>query len=214
MFKSWSDKDWKWLVCILIGGIIVILSHWFVGMENDNVLNYISFMATGVSTVLAIVAIGISISQNENSSHLNVRMNSTIERMDEKLNGVKDSITNGMTPVRKERNDESITIEKGQSHNISRLHGVINTMHEWDGKEFLKYLDRNLKKINNSYNIIDYSIMPLEKSMNIFFKYSTNISLIFDDVLDDRILEGIIENTFDDIGVSNRESHTYFNSNI
>jgi hypothetical protein len=159
MFKNWSNRDWVWLVTILCGIIIAIISKRLVAIDEGNILNYISFAATGVSIALALVAIGMAITYNTSSNELYVRMSSTIERMDEKLIGMKDNIEkiNNMKPYSKTSEDKGGATNSG-NYKLTRIHGIISTGKQWSGELFLAQLDKNLKKINETYKVIDYTI--------------------------------------------------------
>lgn len=88
--KNWTDKDWKWLVGILIGIIIVILSLWFAktkGMETN-----FSIMSSAVSIALGSVAIFIALKQDSDSQRLNQQMQNTLKTMEYKIDNVNQNV--------------------------------------------------------------------------------------------------------------------------
>ncbi|OPA39692.1 hypothetical protein BHL07_14540 [Bacillus cereus] len=88
--KNWTDKDWKWLVGILIGIIIVILSLWFAktqGMETN-----FAIMSSAVSIALGSVAIFIALKQDSDSQRLNQQMQNTLKTMEYKIDNVNHNV--------------------------------------------------------------------------------------------------------------------------
>ncbi|GEM_PF-1951590 len=97
MKNEWGTRDWKWLVGVLIGIILLILSGWIIKIPD--VTTYLSILGTGVSIALAFIAIYISLSQNNNSQILNVNTIDLLARIDEKVGNdkavkVKEKVTN------------------------------------------------------------------------------------------------------------------------
>ncbi|WP_088227775.1 hypothetical protein [Desulfosporosinus sp. FKB] len=91
MIKEWRTRDWKWLIGILVGIIVLILAGWI--MKIPDVGTYLSILGTGVSIALALIAIYISLSQNNNSEILNVNTTNLLARIDEKVGNVNEKVT-------------------------------------------------------------------------------------------------------------------------
>ncbi len=212
MLKNWGKRDWIWLVSVLFVLIIVSTSMWLVGLEDINVISYFSFMATGISVVLALLAIGISITQNEGSKSLNSEMHSLMSIMNEKLNGVKDSLINinQMKPINNESEVNVLNIESSDL-SLTRLHGVIGTKSEWDADKFLDVLEDTMNDYNIKNNVVDYSLMPLRTEI-FDYDYITNFYLLVDGEINEKQLRNIVENTFTRIGVRERFMTTHANS--
>jgi hypothetical protein len=85
-----KTRDWKWLVGILVGTNLLILSAWI--MKIPDVGAYLSILGTGVSIALALIAIYISLSQNNNSQILNVNTMDVLARIDEKVRNVNEKV--------------------------------------------------------------------------------------------------------------------------
>ena len=83
MKNEWRTRDWKWLVGVLIGIILLILSGWIIKIPD--VTTYLSILGTGVSIALAFIAIYIALSQNNNSQILNANTLDLLVRMNEKV---------------------------------------------------------------------------------------------------------------------------------
>ncbi|SJZ99705.1 hypothetical protein [Selenihalanaerobacter shriftii] len=94
--ESWGNKDWKWLVGVLISIIILVMAGWLSNMSN--IINYFSFTSNGVSIVLALVAIYISLSQNNTSQILNSKTTDMLAKMYEKI-GQVDKKVNKIDPT-------------------------------------------------------------------------------------------------------------------
>lgn len=88
--KDWRDRDWIWIISILLGSIIVILT-WRLN-DNDNVVNIISMFASGASIILAIVAIIQSTIYNSSSNELNAKMTEKLSILENNVELVKENI--------------------------------------------------------------------------------------------------------------------------
>lgn len=95
--KKWTNRDWCWLVSILIMIIIIILT-WKLN-SNDNVVNIISMFASGASIVLAIVAIVQSTIYNNSSNELYTRMTEKLSILENNMEFVKDKFVNGTSEI-------------------------------------------------------------------------------------------------------------------
>jgi len=91
MKYEWGIRDWKWLVGVLIGIILLILSGWI--MKISEVSTYLSILGTVASIALAFIAIYISLSQNYNSQFLNINTMDLLVRIQEKVGNVSDKST-------------------------------------------------------------------------------------------------------------------------
>lgn len=92
MINKWTTRDWTWLVGILIGIIVLILSVSI--MKIRDIGTYLSILGTGASVALALIAIYISLSQNNNAEILNVITTNLLARIDEKFGSVNEKVTN------------------------------------------------------------------------------------------------------------------------
>jgi hypothetical protein len=88
--NNWTNKDWKWLVGCLISIIVLTISAWMYKLPDA--MNYFSFMASIVSIILALVAIYIALSQNNNSEILNARTADILARVEEKIMNVNEKV--------------------------------------------------------------------------------------------------------------------------
>ncbi|CAM3935157.1 hypothetical protein [Bacillus paramycoides] len=70
--KRWSNRDWAWVVGILSGIIILILTIRL--GDNQDVINLFSFISSSVSIALAGVAIFIALKQDSDNKQVNDRL--------------------------------------------------------------------------------------------------------------------------------------------
>ncbi|MEH7256648.1 hypothetical protein V7123_04250 [Bacillus toyonensis] len=87
---NWTDKDWKWLMGILIGIIILILSLWFADYKGIEA-NF-SIMSSAVSIALGLVAIYIALKQDSDSQRLNQQMQDILRTMENKIDKVDQKV--------------------------------------------------------------------------------------------------------------------------
>ncbi|MDK2984786.1 MAG: hypothetical protein PWQ96_428 [Clostridia bacterium] len=87
----WTPRDWKWVVIILFGIIIALLTTKL--GNNKELISYFSFATSLTSISLALIAIGISLIQNTSFQELYSRMNETLAKVDEKIHNVDDKIS-------------------------------------------------------------------------------------------------------------------------
>ncbi|SHH56938.1 hypothetical protein [Clostridium intestinale] len=110
LLKDWRNRDWCWIVSILIGIIIVVLT-WRLN-DNSSVVNIISMFASGASIILAVVAIVQSTLYNTSSNELNSKMTEKLSLIENTMEIVKDNIlrnTNTIidnSPIPKEEKEE------------------------------------------------------------------------------------------------------------
>ncbi|PGB42843.1 hypothetical protein [Bacillus toyonensis] len=88
--RNWTEKDWKWLMGILIGIIILILSLWFADYKGIEA-NF-SIMSSAVSIALGLVAIYIALKQDSDSQRLNQQMQDILRTMENKIDKVDQKV--------------------------------------------------------------------------------------------------------------------------
>jgi hypothetical protein len=137
MKYEWSTRDWKWLVGVLIGIIILILSAWM--MKIPNVTTYLSILGTGAFIALAFIAIYISLSQNNNSQILNVNTMDLLVRIDGKVG-----------------NDKAVNVnEKTTSANPQEIAALVQTNVNATLDNFSQALFLRLKKSGINQGFIE-----------------------------------------------------------
>ncbi|GEM_PF-2998944 len=97
IIKEWRNRDWIWVISILLGIIIIILT-WRLN-DKDNVVNIISMFASGASIILAVVAIVQSTIYNSSSNELYARMTEKLSSLENNVELVKSNILNNASEV-------------------------------------------------------------------------------------------------------------------
>lgn len=141
---NWTDKDWKWLMGILIGIIILILSLWFA--DNQGIEANFSIMSSAVSIALGLIAIYIALKQDSDSQRLNQQMYLTLKEMENKIDSVDQKVNqldtfsvaktleNNMEPFVEEltqylqQNDKSISKEEIEKILDEKLPNIANNV--------------------------------------------------------------------------------------
>jgi len=137
MKNEWGTRDWKWLVGVLIGVILLILSGWIIKIPD--VTTYLSILGTGVSIALAFIAIYIALSQNNNSQILNVNTLDLLARIDVKVG-----------------NDKVVKVqEKVTNTNPQEIAALVQTNVNAALENFSKALFTNLQKSGINQGFID-----------------------------------------------------------
>jgi len=116
MFKNWTNRDWLWLLGVLISIIILLISSIFAKSKNIE-LNF-SIVSSAVSIALALVAIFIALSQSRENQELSTSLKVTMSIMNEKLNSVDEKVNkidpDVLVKVYRQKIDDVIT-EVGKS---------------------------------------------------------------------------------------------------
>lgn len=207
---KWTYKDMIWSVIVLIAIIILILS---IKISSDqNITNILSIGGSLISIVLGIVAILISVIQNNSSVKLNGRVSTTLELINQRLESIGSQI-NTMQPPYSKKSTETNGNEI-EANKITRLHGIYNSISQWSGKEFIAELNNELIRINQNYKLLDYSIKPLKIGQDQVFKCATSVSLLFNEHIQTNILDEIIKTAFGNIGINSFSSEVYTNNNL
>lgn len=91
LFKNWTNRDWIWLLGVLISVIILLIAGFY---NSDKVELNFSIISSAVSIALALVAISIALSQSKDNQELTSTLKETMAVMHEKLNNVGEKVNN------------------------------------------------------------------------------------------------------------------------
>ena len=80
--NNWTNKDWKWILGILIGFITLLL---ILILGKYNLEKYFSFASNMISIILAIVAIIYAFIESKKSSEYNLQQQNTLHEIDKKV---------------------------------------------------------------------------------------------------------------------------------
>ncbi|MED0958232.1 hypothetical protein [Bacillus paramycoides] len=154
--RNWTDKDWKWLMGILIGIIILILSLWFADYKGIEA-NF-SIMSSAVSIALGLVAIYIALKQDSDAQRLNQQMKDTLNIMENKIDKV-DQKVNKLDTL-----DIEKTVEENMELFVEQIAATVEKKSSEISKKDIQqvfedaapYVARNISKQLNSEK--EYSI--------------------------------------------------------
>lgn len=88
--NNWTNRDWYWLLGVLIGIIILLIASIFA--KNLKVEMNFSIISSAVSMALALVAIFIALNQSRDNEELSSTLKTTMAIMNEKLNSVDEKV--------------------------------------------------------------------------------------------------------------------------
>lgn len=169
---NWTEKDWKWLVGILIAIIIFIFT--FRLGDNQDVTDLFSFISSSVSIALAGVAIFLALKQdtdnrrvNEQTSQLLREMNFGIRNVDEGLKRIDERDIKSLT---KSAVEDITDEQEKESYSKDEV------------KQMLNDLSNNVvTEINNQLNTKKERIIPITISRNA--DISTSIGPVVRDII-------------------------------
>ncbi|OXS74901.1 hypothetical protein B1B04_08410 [Lysinibacillus sp. KCTC 33748] len=90
MFKNWTNRDWVWLLGVLIGIIILLIASIFA--KSLKIETNFSIISSAVSIALALVAIFIALSQSKDNQELSTSLNVMMSIMNEKISNVDEKV--------------------------------------------------------------------------------------------------------------------------
>lgn len=220
-----DNKDMRWILFVLIGIIIIISTHWMIA-DNSKIIDYFSFMSIGVSIILGLVAIWISLSQNYNTTILNSEMqemlhniDKTIYGMDSNINALaNNTINRSETTEEKEKelkdNDknENLNTDTNVSENIDkyfRYNGYIFSNIELNTGQLLYEIRENLRL----YQIVikDYSILSSVRVSANSLQYVTGFLIIVSGNANKEKLENACQAGLKIVQAGNYRLSLYFN---
>jgi hypothetical protein len=158
--NKWGNRDWYWLVGILISIIILIVSSKSAGLE----VNF-SIISSAASMALALVAIFFSFKQDTENQRTNSRLHETITRMDEKINNVGEKVN------KFDSNRIIAMLENSRNAALSEIENDISNSSQLSGDE-VKALLKN--KIDKTYEDVNSVIHKSFRDKNRFMYKHNN----------------------------------------
>lgn len=173
MKAEWTNRDWKWLIGLLIG-IISILIIIIIGIiavrlsDNIEIVNVISIGAGLVSMVLGIVAIIYAFIQSRESGEQNRQLNVNLNKIDNRIYTL-DEIIKDMKIVKNKIEQFKISSEDN-FNNLAYL--ITNTINSAKYEELGN--DNELKRdidiiYEELYNVLDELTPREEKVLRLRF---------------------------------------------
>lgn len=142
----WTNRDWKWLVGILIGFIILILT--FRLGDNLEVINLFSFISSSVSIALAGVAIFIALKQDSDNQRITSRITNALTKIETKVDSMDGKIDNL---------DPNYITRPIQDNLIKEIQEIFNDQHGEQTENSSK-IDEIVKTVNEKFNSINYNL--------------------------------------------------------
>jgi hypothetical protein len=139
--NKWGNRDWYWLVSILISIIILIVSSKGSGLE----VNF-SIISSAASMALALVAIFFSFKQDTENQRTTSRLHETITRMDEKLNNVGEKVNQF------DSNRIIAMLESSRTTALSEIDSDISNNSQLSGDEVKELLKNKIDKTYEDLN--------------------------------------------------------------
>lgn len=147
---KWDERDYKWLIFILLGIIGLILT-WRLN-DNASVVNIISMIASGSSIALAVMAMIQSTIYNDRSNDTYMAITEKLSKLEHNTDDIKKSIMDKVNTVI-EKND-NIDEETKEELQFS-INKVISTSEEV--KRRIQYsqkiINRFIKRFRRMYNV-------------------------------------------------------------
>lgn len=147
--KKWRTRDWVWLVSILIGLIILVITIRL--DDNDSVVNMISLLASASSITLAVVAIFQSSNYNNKSEEILESFKNELNILRENTDIIKENLLEKVTTTLS--NDKNISMDQ----KIELKNKIKDTFME---KEYKNYI------LKNTYNYLDKNIINCDLIYN------------------------------------------------
>ncbi|TYS57911.1 hypothetical protein FZD47_24045 [Bacillus infantis] len=150
--SRWRDRDWKWLVGILIGILILLVASFY---NSDKVETNFSIISSAVSIALALVAIFIALDQSKDNKNLSSEMNATISIMHEKLNNVGEKVNKIDADILLKVLEQKMeTVSEEMTENVANKSDIsveeLNKLYSSELKQIKQELNHMLKETSKS----------------------------------------------------------------
>lgn len=154
--QKWTNRDWFWLVGILIGIMIIMIASFF---NNESVEINFSIISSAVSIALALVAIFIALKQDSDNQKVNFSVSNLLNEIAINLRNVDEKVNKMDSKVFKDIAAETIkeyTEENNGKESFTKdeVKEMLNGLSSELIKEINIELNRNknstpIKNINN-----------------------------------------------------------------
>ena len=152
--NKWSDRDWTWLVGILITIMISMVAIFY---NSDKVEMNFSIISSAVSIALAIIAIFIALRQASDNQQVNINVSNLLNQIEANLRNVGEKVNSldlGTINQVKEETVEDFKIqnESKESYTATEMKELVENF----GNDLTKkLLNMSLKKDVNRLNLIN-----------------------------------------------------------
>lgn len=165
---DWRNRDWLWLVGILITIIILLIA----GHKTDKLELNFSIISSAVSIALALVAIFIALKQDSDNQRVNYKVEYKLEQIVSNLKNVDDKVnnvvTNILTNVAEETADTFSSddlVEKKEQYSKEEVEELLNSYNKQIKDTLNKVVNQN--KSNNTSRVTVYGsdVIKLEDKL-------------------------------------------------
>lgn len=145
---NWTNRDWAWVVSILVGFIILILTIRL--GDNKDVINLFSFVSSSVSIALAVVAIFIALKQDSDGKQVHDRLVDLLTRIQSDVKIVDAKLDPKIISSVGEETAQVYTrsIEQKETYTKEDVDKIINNI----SKDMSKDIALNISDIINEEN--------------------------------------------------------------
>lgn len=180
MFKKWTNRDWFWLLFVLIGIIILLIATIFA--KNIKVETNFSIISSAVSIALALVAIFFAFKQDTDNKQ-------TLESMRQDSNKKLDNMTNILLNQKNTFDDVADKVDKSVNTDMSE------TKESYSYEDLIAHGEKIKNETIESFKKLYTNKLIEEEIRQALIKYPSSSLL----VIRDELLNKGFDVTIDDI---------------
>jgi hypothetical protein len=185
--KYWTVRDWKWLVGILIGIMILMVASFY---NSDKIETNFSIISSAVSIALALVAIFIALKQDSDNQRVNYGVSVLLKEISTGLRSVDEKVNKIDANVLNEAKNEVVETfeqqnEKKETYTADEVNNMLNSFSEELTKNIYQSLNSNENndmRYNRAVKIMAAINLNKDKTINEIQKilaeeYNINLTL-------------------------------------
>lgn len=188
MDGKWTNKDWKWLVGILIGIMILMIASFF----NSKIIETnFSIISSAVSIALALVAIFIALKQDSDNQRVNQSVSSllneiarNIAAVDEKVRKIDETVLNDVKAEVVEEFEQKNPDKK--TYTADEVNNIVKTVTDELTKNFYESLNneekertsREIRILSAIYKNKDKSVTEIQEILANEYKLKLSLAAI------------------------------------
>ncbi|MEB9368444.1 hypothetical protein P4J04_17190 [Bacillus cereus] len=139
--NGWRNRDWIWLVGILVGLIILLIAGCY---NSDAIELNFSIISSAVSIALALVAIFIALKQDSDNQRVTSTITNALIKIESKVDSMDGKIDNL---------DPNVITKPTQEKLISEIQEIFHSQPEDEGKsnqKIVEIVNEKFNEINNN----------------------------------------------------------------
>jgi len=138
---DWRNRDWVWVVIILIG-VMILMIAWF--FNSDTIELNFSIISSAVSIALASVAIFIALKQDSDNQRVNYKVDWRLEQIASDLKNVDGKVDDVVAKIL-----TVLTVEKGDAFSAEEL---IDPKDQYSHEDVEQLISKYNNKIKDTLN--------------------------------------------------------------